>query len=85
MIPLGLDLRMQYGNHQLDSPSIIDGGGVVNAYSDWSFNVSRPVLGMDMNLMYSGSSLTGADCSAYSGHNTQCESTVTLKVVRSFF
>lgn len=85
MIPLGLDLRMQYGNHQLDSPTIIDGGGVVNAYSDWSFNVSRPVLGMDMNLMYSGSSLTGADCSAYSGHNTQCESTVTLKVVRSFF
>ena len=65
--------------------TIIDGGGVVNAYSDWSFNVSRPVLGMDMNLMYSGSSLTGADCSAYSGHNTQCESTVTLKVVRSFF
>lgn len=82
---LGLDLRMQYGNHQLDAPAVIDGGGVVSAYNDWSFNISRPWRGMDMNLMYSGSSLTGADCGAYSGHNTQCESTVTLKIVRSFF
>lgn len=82
---LGLDVRMQYGNHQLDSPTIIDGGGAISAYNDWSFNISRPWLGMDMNLMYSGSSLTGADCSAYSGHNSQCESAVTLKVVRSFF
>ncbi|MFJ5296788.1 TorF family putative porin [Pseudomonas sp. NPDC088368] len=84
-IPLGLDLRMQYGNHQLDAPTVIDGGGVVSGYNDWSFNISRPWLGMDMNLMYSGSSLNGADCSAYSGHNTQCESAVTLKIVRSFF
>jgi uncharacterized protein (TIGR02001 family) len=85
IVPLGLDLRMQYGNHQLDTPTVVTGGGIVNAYNDWSFNVSRPLMGMDMNLMYSGSSLTGADCSAYSGHNTECESTVTLKVVRSFF
>ncbi|MFJ3524720.1 TorF family putative porin [Pseudomonas sp. NPDC090203] len=85
IVPLGLDMRMQYGNHQLDSPAIIDGGGMVSAYNDWSFNVSRPWLGMDMNLMYSGSSLSGASCTAYSGHNSQCESTVTLKVVRSFF
>ncbi|MFJ3481987.1 TorF family putative porin [Pseudomonas sp. NPDC090202] len=85
MVPLGMDLRMQYGNHQLDSPALIDGGGMVSTYNDWSFNLSRPWLGMDMNLMYSGSSLSGADCSAYSGHNSQCESTVTLKVVRSFF
>ncbi len=85
LVPLGVDLRMQYGNHQLDSPAVIEGGGVINAYTDWSFNVSRPWLGMDMNLMYSGSSLSGADCGAYSGHNSQCESTVTFKVVRSFF
>jgi uncharacterized protein (TIGR02001 family) len=85
IVPLGLDLRMQYGNHQLDTPTLIDGGGVVSAYNDWSFNVSRPLFGMDMNLMYSGSSLNGADCSAYSGHNAYCEGTVTLKVVRSFF
>jgi uncharacterized protein (TIGR02001 family) len=85
LVPLGVDLRMQYGNHQLDSPAVIEGGGVINAYTDWSFNVSRPWLGMDMNLMYSGSSLSGADCSAYSGHNSQCENTVTFKVVRSFF
>jgi uncharacterized protein (TIGR02001 family) len=85
IVPLGLDMRMQYGNHQLDSPALIDGGGMVSTYNDWSFNVSRPWLGMDMNLMYSGSSLSGANCSAYSGHNSQCETAVTLKVVRSFF
>jgi len=82
---LGIDLRMQYGNHQLDVPTVIDGGGLVSGYNDWSLNLSRPWLGMDMNLMYSGSSLNGAECSAYSGHNGQCESAVTLKVVRSFF
>lgn len=82
---LGLDLRMQYGNHQLDTPTVIDGGGVVNAYNDWSLKISKPWKGMDMNLMYSGSSLSGAGCSAYSGHNTYCENTVTLKIVRSFF
>ncbi|MDH0749641.1 TorF family putative porin [Pseudomonas sp. GD03842] len=82
---LGVDLRMQYGNHQLDTPTAIDGGGLISTYNDWSFNISRPWLGMDMNLMYSGSSLTGADCSVYSGHNSQCESTVTLKLVRSLF
>lgn len=84
-VPLGLDLRMVYGTHQLDTPALIDGGGMVRAYNDWSVNVSRPLMGMDMNLIYSGSSLTGADCSAYSGHNTECESMVTLKVVRAFF
>lgn len=82
---LGVDLRMQYGNHQLDTPTVIDGGGLVSGYNDWSFNISRPWLGMDMNLMYSGSSLNGADCSAYSGHNAQCEGAVTLKLVRSLF
>ncbi|HEY0286946.1 MAG TPA: TorF family putative porin [Pseudomonas sp.] len=82
---LGLDLRMQYGNHQLDTPAVITGGGMVSAYNDWSFNVSRPLLGIDMNLIYSGSNLSGANCSAYSGHNTECESTVTLKVVRPFY
>ncbi|MFK3799278.1 MULTISPECIES: TorF family putative porin [unclassified Pseudomonas] len=82
---LGMDLRMQYGNHQLDTPTTIDGGGLVSGYNDWSFNISRSWLGMDMNLMYSGSSLSGADCSAYSGHNSQCEGAVTLKLVRSLF
>ncbi|MDY7559826.1 TorF family putative porin [Pseudomonas sp. 10B1] len=83
--PLGVDLRMQYGNHQLDTPTLIEDGGMVSTYKDWSFNVSRPLMGMNMNLVYSGSSLTGANCSAYSGHNSECETTVTLKVVRSFF
>ncbi|MEB0042566.1 MULTISPECIES: TorF family putative porin [unclassified Pseudomonas] len=85
IVPLGVDVRMQYADHQLDTTTLIEGGSMVSAYKDWSFNVSRPFMGMDMNLMYSGSSLTGTDCSAYSGHNSECETTVTLKVVRAFF
>ena len=82
---LGLGVRVQYANHQYDTPQQISGGSVVTAFNDWSLNLSRPWLGIDMNLIYSGSSLTGSDCSAYSGHNPQCEGTFTLKAVRSFF
>jgi len=82
---LGLGVRMQYANHQFDRAQEVTDGGTVNAFNDWSLNLSRPWLGIDMNLIYSGSSLTGSDCSAYSGHNPQCEGMVTLKAARSFF
>ena len=82
---LGLGVRMQYATHQFDRPQEVTDGGMVNAFNDWSLNLSRPWLGIDMNLIYSGSSLSGSDCSVYSGHNPQCEGMVTLKAVRSFF
>ena len=82
---LGLGVRVQYANHQYDTPQQISDGSMVTGFNDWSLNLSRPWLGVDMNLIYSGSSLTGSDCSAYSGHNPQCEGTFTLKAVRSFF
>lgn len=82
---LGLGIRMQYANHQYDAPQQISDGSIVTSFNDWSLNLSRPWLGVDMNLIYSGSSLTGNDCSAYSGHNANCEGTFTLKAVRSFF
>lgn len=82
---LGLGVRMQYANHQYDTPQQIADGSMVTSFNDWSLNLSRPWLGIDMNLIYSGSSLTGTDCSAYSGHNPNCEGTFTLKAVRSFF
>lgn len=82
---LGLGVRVQYANHQYDAPQQISDGSVVSGFNDWSLNLSRPWLGIDMNLIYSGSSLAGSDCSAYSGHNPNCEATFTLKAVRSFF
>jgi uncharacterized protein (TIGR02001 family) len=82
---LGVGVRVQYANHQFDTPQQIADGGMVSVFNDWSLNLSRPWLGIDMNLIYSGSSLSGSDCSVYSGHNPQCEGTFTLKAVRSFF
>lgn len=82
---LGLGVRVQYANHQFDRPQEVTDGGMISAFNDWSLKLSRPWLGIDMNLIYSGSSLTGSDCSVYSGHNPQCEGMVTLKAVRSFF
>jgi uncharacterized protein (TIGR02001 family) len=82
---LGLGVRVQYANHQYDAPQQISDGSMVSGFNDWSLNLSRPWLGIDMNLIYSGSSLAGSDCSAYSGHNPNCEATFTLKAVRAFF
>ncbi len=82
---LGLGVRLQYANHQFDTPQASEDGSLVNGFNDWSLNLSRPWLGIDMNLIYSGSSLSGSDCSVYSGHNPYCEGTFTIKAVRSFF
>ena len=82
---LGIGVRMQYANHQFDTPQQITDGGMVSMFNDWSLNITRPWMGIDMNLIYSGSSLSGSDCSAYSGHNPQCEGTFTVKAVRAFF
>lgn len=82
---LGIGVRMQYANHQFDTPQQITDGGMVSMFNDWSLNITRPWMGIDMNLIYSGSSLSGSDCSVYSGHNPQCESTFTVKAVRAFF
>ena len=83
--PMGLGLRVQYANHQFDTPQMISDGSAVSAFNDWSLNVSRPWFGVDLNLTYSDSSLSGNSCSAYTGHNAQCEGMFTLKAVRSFF
>jgi uncharacterized protein (TIGR02001 family) len=60
-------------------------GGYVSSFTDWSVKFSRPVMGIDLDLTYSNSSLSGSDCSAYSGHNSQCDGLVTLKAERAFY
>jgi len=82
---LGLGVRVQYANHQYDTPQQISDGSMVTGFNDWSLNLSKPWMGVDMNLIYSSSSLSGSDCTAYSGHNPQCEGMFTLKAVRAFF
>ena len=59
--------------------------GLVRGFNDWSLNLSRPWAGVELNLSYSGSSLSGNQCVAYSGHNGYCEDYLMFKAERSLF
>ncbi|MFJ4053825.1 TorF family putative porin [Pseudomonas sp. NPDC089743] len=80
-----IDLTVKLAHHRLGTPFTIGDGSQVNAFSDWSLELSRPWLGIDLNLIYSNSDLNGGGCDAYAGINTYCESMVTFKAQRSFF
>lgn len=82
--PFGIGVSMKYTSHQLNAPVSVDGGNI-GSFTDWSVQLSRPFMGIDLNLIYTDSNLSGSDCSAYSGHNSQCDGLVTLKAERSFY
>src|SRR5471030_2160623 len=82
--PFGVGISMKYTTHQLNTPASVD-GGTVGSFNDWSLQLSRAFMGVDLNLIYSDSNLSGSECSAYSGHNSQCDGLVTLKAERSFY
>ena len=82
--PFGIGVSMKYTTHQLNTPVAVD-GGYVSSFTDWSVKLSRPFMGVDLDLIYSNSNLSGSDCSAYSGHNSQCDGLVTLKAERAFY
>ncbi|AHY41391.1 hypothetical protein CXK93_02280 [Stutzerimonas decontaminans] len=82
--PFDVDVRMKYASHSMDSP-MYHPGGSVRVFNDWSLNLSRRLLGMQMDLSYSDSSLRGAQCSVYSGQNAYCEGFMMFKAERSFF
>jgi uncharacterized protein (TIGR02001 family) len=82
--PFGIGVSLKYTTHQLGTPASVDGGSI-SSFSDWSVQFSRQWMGVDLNLIYSDSSLSGSNCSAYSGHNSQCDGLLTLKAVRSFY
>ncbi|MDR8365487.1 TorF family putative porin [Pseudomonas sp. JL3] len=82
--PFGIGISLKYTTHQLNTPVSVD-DGYVGSFTDWSVKLSRPFMGIDLDLIYSDSSLSGSDCSAYSGHNTECDGLVTLKAAHSFY
>lgn len=82
--PFGIGISLKYTTHQLNTPVSVD-DGYVGSFTDWSVKLSRPFMGIDLDLIYSDSSLRGSDCSAYSGHNSQCDGLVTLKAAHSFY
>ena len=83
--PFGIGVSVKYTNHQLGNPVSITSGGYVNSFNDWSVKLSRPWMGIDLNLIYSDSNLNGGDCSAYSGQNAECDGLLTFKAERSFY
>lgn len=82
---LGMAVTVRYGNHLLDNPATISGGQQISSFNDWSLSLSRPWKGIDFDFSYSDSNLSGDACSAYSGHNTECEGWFSIKASRSLF
>ena len=83
--PFGIGVSMKYTTHQLGTPVSLADGSSVHAFNDWSVKLSRPWMGIDLNLIYSDSSLDGMECSAYSGQNVQCDGLLTFKAERTFY
>ncbi|WP_339483524.1 MULTISPECIES: TorF family putative porin [unclassified Pseudomonas] len=83
-IPFGIGISAKYTTHQLNTPVSVE-NGYVGSFSDWSLKISRPWMGIDLDLIYSDSSLSGSSCSAYSGHNSECDSLLTLKMAHPFY
>ncbi|QIH06870.1 MULTISPECIES: TorF family putative porin [unclassified Pseudomonas] len=83
--PFGIGVSVKYTNYRLNNAVSVAKGGYVAGFNDWSIKFSRPWLGIDLNLIYSDSSLNGSNCSAYSGHNSQCDGLLTFKAERAFY
>ena len=83
--PFGIGISVKYTNHQLGNPVSLANGGYVSSFNDWAVKFSRPWLGIDLKLIYSDSTLSGSDCSAYSGQNTECDGLLTFKAERAFY
>ena len=60
-------------------------GGSVEVFNDWSLNLSRPWLGLRMDLSYTDSNLRGRECGVYAGQNAYCESYFMFKAERALF
>ncbi|HCJ29522.1 MAG TPA: hypothetical protein DHV63_09550 [Pseudomonas sp.] len=82
--PLNVAVRLKYASHSMDSP-MYHIGGSVRVFNDWSLNLSRPLLGMHMDLSYTDSNLSGPQCGVYSGQNAHCEGFFMFKAQRSLF
>ena len=82
--PFDVGVRLKYASHSMDSP-MYHPGGSVRVFNDWSLNLSRPLLGMHMDLSYTDSSLRGEQCGVYSGLNAHCESYFMFKAERQLF
>ena len=49
-VPFGIGVSVKYTTHQLNNGVSIADGGYVAGFNDWSIKLSRPWLGIDLNL-----------------------------------
>lgn len=82
---LDAGITLKVAHHRLGTPFTIGDGSQVHSFNDWSLQLSRPWLGLDLDLIYSSSDLDAGGCQAYSGINAQCDDMITFKAQRSFF
>ncbi len=82
--PLDFGVRLKYASHSLDNPRHYSGGSV-RVFNDWSLNLSRPLLGVNLDLSYTDSNLSGRECGVYSGQNAHCESFFMFRAQRLLF
>ena len=82
--PFDVGVRLKYASHSMDSP-MYHMGGSVRVFNDWSLNLSRPLLGVHLDLTYTDSNLSGRQCGVYSGQNSYCESYFMFKAERALF
>lgn len=80
-----LDLTFKYAHHRLGTPAYLADGSALWVFDDWSLDLSRRWLGLDMQLRYSDSDLSGPGCVAYSGQNAHCEALLLFSVERPLF
>ena len=78
-------MTLKVAHHSLGTPFTVGDGGKVDAFTDWALQLSRPWRGLDLNLIYSNSNLSGNGCGAYAGINAYCEGMLTFKAQRTFF
>jgi len=83
--PFGVGVKVKYGSYALENPHYLPGNRSIEMFNDWSLNISRPWLGIQLDLSYTASSLTGAECEAYSGQNAQCDALVMFRAERQLY
>ncbi len=84
-VPWRMDMTLKYSTHNLNFPVMLSDGRRVSSFDDWSLNFSRPWLGSRFDLSYTGSSLGGSGCAAYSGPNRYCQDYWSVRWERPLF
>ncbi|MBV6288544.1 TorF family putative porin [Pseudomonas aegrilactucae] len=83
--PLDLGVSLKLTHYALNTPFTLGEHDSVQAFSDWSLTFSRPWLGIDLDLIYSDSSLTDSGCQAWAGQDPHCSGMLTFKAERALF